>query len=170
MILDRFRRRLRKYGYGRLIRSPDFILSILLTLSLYSISKSTCTLSHFSCITVENEDFVETSLKLLFALTSFVVTGLAILVSFTDEDFLGELSDLGVYTNILFFFEYNIYLILTTALVGILYVTYDLGRGIFHLQVFLLTYSILSITELVELIANTGINKARFEEQKMKED
>lgn len=170
MILKRFRRRLRNYGFKRLLTSADLIVGLLFTLALFGIQKLTHTTDNFINITFINFDFIDGLIPILGALTSFVITGLAVLVSVTNEDFLGEISDLGIYPNILFMFEFNILLLGWTAILAVILTTYEVPSNLFYIFLFFFAYSMLSLTELMQLIVNTGLNKARYEGQKSNRD
>jgi hypothetical protein len=166
MILKRFRRRLRNYGYKRLLISPDFLAACILTLGLFTIEEISTGTSEIPTVEFVNFEFVAGLVPVLASLTSFIITGLAVLVSLTNKDFLAELSDLGVYPNILFMFEFNIVLLGWTAILAVIITTYEVPNLLFYLFLFFFLYSVFSLTELMQLISNTGINKARYERQK----
>lgn len=116
------------------------------------------------CLPVVNMQLVSQGVGILTPLTSVIVTGLAILASFTDEEFLSELSDIGVFTTIIFVFEYTVFLAIFSMSIGVIYTTYNLGSGVFYAFLFLFCYTILSTLQAIQLIASVSINKSEWAE------
>lgn len=170
MLLSRFLGRLQDYGLSRAFLSDDIKFAFTITVTLALVNKAlNIFVSEVNVVFVNNE-FVSQTVPFLSALLSFIVTGFAILVSLTDEEFLAELADLEIYPKIIFQFEYNILLVIITALVAAYVSSYTWGRFgdkiLFYIFLFFLFYTVTSITELLQLISNIGINKASFEKEK----
>ena len=163
MLLKRFLKQLSDYGVKRLLTSPDIKISASLTFILFLLDFIPCQLIQINVI---NLDFVSGTTPLLTALTSFVIVGLSILVSFTDEEFLAELVDLEVYQNILFIFLFNILLVGFSAFLSIIISSYSLSGLFFYMFLFFLMWSLLSLASMLQLIVNVGMNKAEFERNK----
>lgn len=100
------------------------------------------------------------------SLTAFILAGLAIIISFTNREFLIQLKELDIYTNILFVFQFNLYLTGLTALAGILASTIIRTEIAFLVFLFLFLYMIFSLTEMVDIVVEYGAQKARFENRK----
>lgn len=167
MILSRFYSRLREYGIRRILTGTDFLLALSLILLLGVIQVATCILQITpfvgGCVQFQSPEFVDLGTKLAFSLTAFILAGLAILVSFTDKEFLADLKDWGVYENLMFIFQYNLYLALLVSVIGILSQAYGWGTYGFYLFAFLFTYMVLSIADMIDLIVTIGNQKARYE-------
>lgn len=101
---------------------------------------------------------------ILTPLTSVIVTGLAVLASFTDGEFISELSDIGVFNTVIFIFEYTVFLSILSIMIGIIYDVYALGPSVFFLFVFLFCYTILSTLQSIQLISSISINKSEWAE------
>ena len=147
---------IRNYGIWRIIWDKDFILSVIISISLVSIHYATG-------IEVINDKFVSESVQLAVSLLAFIIAGLALLVSFSDEEFLALLKDLEIYDNILFVFQYNIYIAILVSVTGIIYESYSVPRGLFFVYLFAFIYMILSVVMMIDLIVSFGDKKARFE-------
>jgi len=167
MILSRFYSRLRDYGISRILTGTDFLIALSLILLLGVIQVTTCILQISpligGCVQFRSPVFVNLGTNLAFSLTAFILAGLAILVSFTDKDFLADLKDWGVYENLMFVFQYNLYLALLVSVFGILSQAYGFGTYGFYLFAFLFIYMVLSIADMIDLIVTIGNQKARYE-------
>ena len=163
MIFHRLRLHIRAYGYRRLVTSPDIIIAGVLSISLYMLEYATCNLSLLSiCISPVNRTLVSQGVRGLRPLISVIVTGLAILASFSDRDFLSELADIEVFRTIIFVFEYTIFLSISALVIGILLLSYGVSRVGFFMFLFFFSYTIMSVLELVQLLASVSINKAEW--------
>lgn len=149
-------------GFHRVLFGRDLHLAILITVSTFLIDWQT----PFRFISL---DFIENAVPLAVSLIAFILVGLSIVVSFSEEKFLGLLKDLGIYDTILFNFEYTIYISLTTAVTGIVFTTYStqlmnfgLFAECFFIFVFLFTYMVFSVANIVAVIVSIGSRKARL--------
>jgi len=143
MILKGFRSRLSDYGYRRLATSRDFTLAIGITIAVAVLQVVTCDTSFLggvSCYNAASETFVNESTSIAVSLIAFIIAGLSIIISFSDREFLAELSDSGVYNILLFIFEYSILLSIATSVTGVLIRSYNLGAIPFFL-VFVLIFA-----------------------------
>ena len=151
----------------RILTGTDFLLALSLILLLGVIQIVTCILQIRplvgGCVQFQSPEFVELGTNLAFSLTAFILAGLAILVSFTDKEFLADLKDWGVYENLMFIFQYNLYLALLVSVFGILSQAYGWGTYDFYLFAFLFTYMVLSFADMIDLIVTIGNQKARYE-------
>lgn len=166
-MLRRYRRHLKEYGYERVIKSPDFLLSLCITGVAYFISISDCSAKPFltDCSSQSALVFIQISTKILAPITSVVVTGLAILVSFTDKEFLSELSNINVFNNIVFIFEHTIFLALFTLLLGVYLSGYYEVSFFYYIFLFFFLYTMFSVTYLIEMLVELSINKSNWVEE-----
>lgn len=166
MFVSQFWRGLRNYGPKRLFVSPDFVVSIIIWLSLVLAKPYACSRFNIFCIEIVNEQFLQLSTQFAISLTAFILAGLSILISFTNRDFLTTLRQLGIYERIMFIFQYNLYLTGCTALIGILVNSYGASKTGFFVFLFFFIYMIFSIFEMIDLIVSYGRQKARYEHSK----
>lgn len=163
MLVSRFLKQLQDYGPIRLFTSPDIKWSIGITLLLFITGEVSC---YFQCIRIENTQIVSRTTPLLTSLLSFVIVGLSIVVSFTDEEFLSKISELNIYQNVLFIFLFNIILITVVTLLSIVLPAYNRSANLFFPYVFLFLWSVFSVISMMQLVVNIGLNKAEYEKEK----
>jgi hypothetical protein len=156
---DGFWQSARNYGLGNLFTDLDFVLSLVLLLASviceYAIEWP-----------IVNNKLIELSTQLSFSLIAFILTGLAVLASFSDSDFLRLLKQLEIYGDIMFSFQFTLYLTITVAIVGIILQTYHIPSWGFFMFLFLFSYMLFSLTRFVKLIVELGEKRAEFEEAK----
>lgn len=166
MVLKQFREGIREYGLARLLTEFDFLVSVVVILTLGIWRYWACAYILSPCSSIYNQQFLNIATMFSISLTAFILAGLAVLVSFTDQAFLVQLEELGIYNNIMFVFQFNLYLTGLSALSGIL------ASSVFQSEVSLLVFlfffvwMILSLTEMVDLIVRYGIQRAQFEGSK----
>jgi hypothetical protein len=157
-----FLARLADGGFHRVIHGSDLHLAILITFITILIDWKTP--FHFISL-----DFIQNAVPLAISLIAFILVGLSVVVSFSEERFLGLLKDIGIYDTILFNFEYTIYISIATAVSGIVFSTYStqlIELGVFtesfFLFLFLFTYMVFSVANIVALIVSIGSRKAKL--------
>lgn len=160
----------KEYGFKRLLTGSDIILALVISVSSYFSTLYFCPkgILIFKCNTSNSILFVENSVGILAPITSVILTGLAILVSFTGGEFLARIKDMEgtVFLNILFVFEHTVFLSLLTTIVGVLLTSYQFSSFLFYSFVFLFSYTIFSVIYLIQLLVNMGINKSEYEWEK----
>lgn len=116
-----------------------------------------------------NPSFIEISIQLSIALISFIIVGLSILVSFTDESFLSILKEVGVYDTIMFNFEFTAYIAISVGVLGIVTDAYEsvlLSVGIypiiFWVYSLLFVYMVLATANIVSVIVSIGARRAKI--------
>jgi hypothetical protein len=154
--------RLSDGGFHRVIYGSDLHLAILITIATVLIEWRTS----FQLLSL---DFIQNAVPLAISLIAFILVGLSVVVSFSEEKFLGILKGLGIYDTILFNFEYTIYISIATAVAGIVFSTYSsqlMSFGIFtecfFFFVFLFIYMVFSVANIVALIVSIGSRKAKL--------
>ena len=155
--------RFRERGYYRVLFGVDLYIAVIISVIAFLVDR-------YTLIQAVNTGLVSNSVPVSIALVSFILVGISILVSFSSEEFLELLHDLGIYNTILFNFEYTIHLSILTTIYGVLLQTYDLGlqeaglyNSAFFIYIFIFIYMILSVANLVSLIVSLGKQKARYE-------
>ncbi|MFB6233763.1 MAG: hypothetical protein ABEH81_06440 [Halopenitus sp.] len=156
---DGFWQGARNYGLGNLFTDLDFVLSLVLLL--------VSVIGEYAAEwPVVNSKLISLSTQLSFSLIAFILTGLAVLASFSDAEFLKLLKELEIYDEIMFSFQFTLYLAMTVAIVGIVLQTYTTPKWTFFVFLFLFVYMLFSLTRFVRLIVELGEKQAEFEEAK----
>lgn len=166
MALKYFQKGLKKYGVIRLLTERDLLLSAGVVIAIVLYRFGVCTWLSRACFSLYRHGFITFATQMAISLTAFILAGLAIIISFTNREFLIQLKELDIYTNILFVFQFNLYLTGLTALAGILASTIIRTEIAFLVFLFLFLYMIFSLTEMVDIVVEYGAQKARFENRK----
>lgn len=155
--------RFKQRGYKRVLLGVDLYIAL-------SIGLIALLLDEFTLVEVVNPDLVSNSVPVSIALVSFILIGISILVSFSSEEFLKLLHDLGIYNTILFNFEFTIHLSIAVTIYGVILQTYSTGLQLtgqysllICLYIFVFVYMILSVANLVSLVVSLGKQKAKYE-------
>jgi len=151
-----FSQRLTNFGIRRILKSLDFIISLLILLFLLLTSSNT--------LLKINKEFVDTSIHIAVSLAALIIAAFSILVSFSNREFVTFLKELKIYDKILFLFEWNIYVAIITVMVGVLINYFIASSLIYVIYIFLFVYMICSILSLVSFITYFGLRKGEFEE------
>ena len=147
-----FLSRLKQYGGLRLLKSKDFIVSLVFF----------AVLLFFSAIP-DSTDFLKASVGFSSSLIAIVLTGLAIIVSLSNSQFIAFLKDkANVFDQLIFVFEWNAYLAIVTTLVG-LGAIYNSNMWFIQFFTFLLIYLSTSIVNLIAFVSYYGQAKAEFD-------
>lgn len=156
---DGFWKSARNYGFGNLFTDLDFVLSLVLLLVSviceYAIEWP-----------IINSKLIKLSTQLSFSLIAFIITGLAVIASLSNAEFLKLLKDLEIYSEIMFSFQFTIYIAISVAITGIVLQTYKTPEWTFFIFLFLFSYMLFSLTRFVSLVVELGEKQAKFEEAK----
>lgn len=166
MILESFRDGSQEFGIWRIVKNWDFLTAALFSVIVGVVGSWGCTFHQALCFTIYNEPFVRLGTHFAISLTAFILAGLAIIISFTDDEFLVELKELGIYSNIMFVFQFNLYLAGAAAATGILVATVFKSELAFLLFLLAFVYMLLSIAEMVDLIVQYGNQRANYEQHR----
>lgn len=166
---------LRQFGVGRIFRSKDFKYAMALAIMLsaigeyFSISREI--VSNFSLILV----------TVATALVAVIITGLAIIVSTSDDNFIKICNKAGIYANLLFPFWYSavisglamlfnsisyIVTLIVKENAPIVLQSYELNNHVFTIFLFLsfffIFYALFSVIALVENAIKYGLYRGTF--------
>jgi len=165
MVLKRVWSDISEFGVSRIFTSPDFLFALGIWGMITVVQISSCSLlAKVQCISVYNLQFVKFGSKLTVAITSLIIAGLSVAVAFTSGDFLADLEKLDIYDNLMFVFQYTLYLAILTTVVGAVVWGYSLGLVGFLAFLFLFIYTLLSVVSLVHFIVDFGRKKAKYEQ------
>lgn len=166
MAVLQFIENLRNYGIKRILTDQDFIISLLIWLSLIISDRVGCLFAIFPCLEVVNTKFIRITTDLSISMTALIITGIAVVVAFSDREFLSQLENLGIYENILFVFKYTLVLAISVSIVGAIVLSYGTNVVGFYVYSFLFIYLILSVISLTQLIVDFGKKKAKYDQNR----
>lgn len=154
--------RLKDGGYKRIVYGFDLYAALAVVIFAFTANY----LSTFDIVRIE---LVNNGTPFAISLTAFILAGVSILVSFSDEKFLGLLKELEIYNTLIFNFEFGIYLAIITSGIGITLQTYSsilISIGYFNLffytYLFFFTYMILAAANIVSTVVSIGSRKAKL--------
>jgi len=164
MVHKRIRSDITNFGIYRILDGADFIFALRVWCVIVLAEFSSSVVSEVPRIGVYNLQFVKFGSRLTIAITSLIIVGLSVAVAFTSGDFLADLEELDIYDNMMFIFQYTLYLAILTTVVGAVVWGYSLGLAGFLLFLFLFIYTLFSVITLVHFIVDFGRKKARYEQ------
>lgn len=146
-MINSFFRSLWDFGILRIIRSWDFLLSIVF-----------CTLSFIlkNYHNIELSIDFQLAISILIALFAFVFAALAIVISLSDEKFLKLLKQKKVLRNLLFHYWYACVIYLVSTILTYTLMLYKIDNNFSFVALFLLIYSLLLTIELVKTTISFG--------------
>lgn len=152
--------RLKEVGPGPIIKSVDFILAVVAFFIIY-IAKD----GAFSQQAAE--PLLTTISRISASLFAIILTGLTIITSFTDKQFIYAWKKLDEFDEIMTLFEYYLYLplIVLLASLSLEYLRYD-GTAMV-LVAALFVYMVLGMFSLVGFIVKYGLQRAKFIEDQI---
>ena len=150
---DGFVNRLQTYGIKRLVKSYDFILSILFITVIIVIDVPF--VSSF-----DRAEFVASATSIASRLIAVILAGVAIVVSFSDRKFLKLLKEEKVYRNLVFTFEYTVILAVAVSTLGAFLQSSQIPERLFYVFMWSFLYLTLSVVRLISRIVEFGDKKA----------
>lgn len=148
--------RLRKYGITRLFISVDFLLPLLGILVAWWLDLINLTPE-------QSSDLVSGISTVSGTLIGVVLTGIAIIVALSDEQFLEFINDSDeIYDRLLFIFEYTVLLAIIVSVFGVFSQVTGTNRSEIHILLFLFAHLILSVLTLVSVLITYGKKKAEY--------
>jgi hypothetical protein len=109
--------------------------------------------------TTTGKDVLDLFITVSSAFFAIVLTGLAIISSFTDKEFIKAWIEIGEYDNIITLFQYNLYvpLILLTFAFALRFIHYNSVLMIILISLFV--YMILFLVDLVRFISKYALQR-----------
>ncbi|WP_282349160.1 hypothetical protein [Haloferax volcanii] len=147
--------RIRSFGPIRIVTSFEVIGAALLT------AIARCSFSG-SFQPDGMSSFVAAATGISSSLIAVVLTGIAILVSLSSEQFLSFLREQDIYDRIMFVFEYTVALAIITSLLGSILQAVEYSEYMFWIFVFFFIYLLLSTMQIVSTIIEYGDKIGEF--------
>lgn len=154
--MTHFFNRMKSFGIGRIIKSFDFIIPLVLSI-----------IGSFTFFNLLTDTTVRTNLLsdiivASISITTIVLAGFAIVISLTEKEFVKYLKKYDIYDNIIFTFEYTTIISLFTFVFSIItkYVFYS--KISYFINLFFAIYLIACLLELISFITNFGIKKGEL--------
>ena len=162
MLEKKFTKRLKGFGIKNLLLSPDTIISFIVFIAVgfltgWTISSET------------GDNFIITIVPVSAAFFSIVLAALAIVSSFTDENFILLWVRAGEFENLVTLFQWNLYLplVITVFALFIEFVYYNSILLILLIAFFI--YMVISLIDLIKFISAYALQRAEFIEMKYNE-
>ncbi|ELZ03688.1 hypothetical protein [Natrialba aegyptia] len=156
MVTSRSWKRLKKYGIKEILLSKYLILPLVITIGSYFLISDL-----FSNPGMRN--FVSSATGVSQSLIAVTLTGLAILVSFSDKKFLSFLRKNDTFEKLLAIFEYTVTLAIITSFYGVFLQSVSFEKWVFFIFFFLFIHLLASISALVSTILRFSETKAKYE-------
>lgn len=147
--------RFNSYGVIDFFTSIYLIIPLLSTILLYS-----CNGSVF--VGYERKVFVSLGTNTVRGLVAVTLTGLAILVSLSDRDFLVYFTNNGDLDALLFIFEYAVFLAVLSTVFGVFIQSIGFSDLSFYIFFFLFSHTLMTILSLVSALLRYADSKSNF--------
>jgi hypothetical protein len=155
-----FFKRMRNFGFRRILLSFDFVIALILTFVILYTTRGNLILD--DTIRSLLSDIINASITI----TTVILAGLAIVISFTNKDFVKLLERLKVYGNVIFVFEYTAFLSIFSFSVSIFLKYAYFNVWVFYVLCFFSIYMLLSLMNLISFIGYYGIRNTEFSNMK----
>ncbi|PIR40209.1 MAG: hypothetical protein COV33_00975 [Candidatus Zambryskibacteria bacterium CG10_big_fil_rev_8_21_14_0_10_34_34] len=154
--MNEFIQRVKNFGIGRIIKSYDFIIS--LVISLVGIFTFFEQLLPMEIRTNFLSDIIGASITV----TTLVLAGFAIVISLMEKELVHYLKKYNIYDNIIFTFEYTAIISLLTFFVSLISKYLYFNKYLFYFNLFLTIYLIATLVQLIFFITAFGIKKGEL--------
>lgn len=163
MYNDKFTKRLAEFGLKNIILSLDTVAGLGVAVLAYYISGGSISYQ-------TGQEMLGLFAQISASLFGIVLAGLAIITSFTDEDFIYAWKEINEFNNLITLFQYNLYLPIIT-LAGSLGLKFGFYNGqIMILATGFFTYMIFSLIDIINFISKYGLQRGKFIENKKEQE
>jgi hypothetical protein len=142
-------KRIKNGGYEQVIVAYDWPSAIIITLGVFYVFR-------WSITNYELDVFISEATTLSGSLIAIILTGVAILVSVADEQFLSLLHKEDIYDPLMSSFETTALLSILVTVLGIIIQTIGTSAIAFYLFLFVFLYLLFAIIALISNIISFG--------------
>ena len=151
--MSNFLKRMWNFGIGRIIKSYDFIIPLVITLiGAFTFFRL---LTPVEIRTALLSDIIIASISI----TTIVLAGFAIVISLTEKEFIKYLKQYNIYDNIIFTFEYTTMVSLFTFIYSLVTKYMFYNQISYYINLFFALYLIACLIQLISFITTFGIKK-----------
>lgn len=147
--------RLKNGGYKNIIFSLDWVIALLATILLYYTQ-------HTSIAKFKLSLFIDKSVTLSGSLIAVILTGVAILISLADDEFLQFIQQENFYDKLMSIFEAAVLLSIFVTVLGISILTIGVTVSKFYMFLFFFLYLIFAVISLISAIITFGDKMGKF--------
>lgn len=159
----KFRTRLKDLGASSLIKSFDTLIGIIVFFTLLYLFDGSFPVE-------DGIDMLSVFISVSSALFAIILTGLAIVLSFTDEAFVYAWKEIEGFDDMVTVFQFNLYLPLVVLCYSIILRFIEYNGTAMILLVGLFAYMIVSLIDLVNFISKYGLQRGEFIYQQLDDD
>jgi len=151
-----FFQRLGNFGIGRIFKSADFIIAIIITL-----------IGAFTFFNMLLESEIRTKIltdisSVSISIMTIVLAGFAIVISLSDKKFIALLKRYNLYENIIFYFEWTTLVSIFTFIITFVDKYLYSNSYFFFFNIFLMIYLIGCLIKLMTFITKFSIFKGEI--------
>ena len=153
-----FLKRLSNFGIGKIIKSYDTLVAIITFFVILYFTKG-----YFNPNTIDNILFI--FMEVSASLFAIILAGLAIVVSFTDKDFIYVWKEIGEFDNMITLFQYNLFIPIFVLILSLFLKFVFYHNIIMIVLISSFVYMLLSLIDLVNFICRYGLQRGEFVKQ-----
>lgn len=147
--------RIRRFGWKNILLSKDMGISVIIGIALLLMSFSPCD--------TQKTELLDTIITVSAALFSIILTGLAIITTFTDTQYIKIWIEIGQYDNVITLFQFNLYLPLCVLMISFINRFFVIQSDIFlYFTVASFFYLLLSLFDLIKFISKYALQRGEF--------
>lgn len=154
--MSNFLKRMWNFGIGRIIKSYDFIIPLVIAIiGSFTFFKLVTPLEVRTALL---SDIIIASISI----ATIVLAGFAIVISLTEKELVKYLKQYKIYDNIIFTFEYTTMVSLFTFIFSLItkYIFYS--QISYYINLFFAIYLIACLIQLISFITTFGIKKGEL--------
>ena len=144
------------FGIGRIIKSYDFIIPLVL-----AIIGGFTFFERLTPIEIRQQ-FLSDVIMASISITTIVLAGFAIVISLTEKELVKALKKYNIYDNIIFTFEYTTILSILTFIFSLITKYMFYSQITFYINLWLVMYLFACLVQLISFITAFGIKKGEI--------
>src|SRR3989344_946733 len=148
--------RMWNFGFGRIVKSYDFIIPLVL-----AVIGGFTFFSRLTPIEIRQQLLSDIILASI-SITTIVLAGFAIVISLTEKELVRALKKYDIYDNIIFTFEYTTVLSILTFIFSLITKYLFYSQISYYINLWLLIYLLACLIQLISFITAFGIKKGEI--------